>query len=336
MVVKVLSTGVISYMHDVLTGVRPYPVSLPFIPGLSSIGRVAIVGPDSVHLQPGQLVFCDMRVCARDDPNTMILMGLSSMTPKAKPLMDGEWRNSTWAEMAKFPLENVHVLDEELLMGKMRYSPADLSWIGACSVSFGGLDEVGLRQGETVVVAPATGDFGGAGVQVALAMGARVVAMGRSEATLQRLEKTFGDDKLTIVKISGDAETDKKALATAAPKGAEVFLDLSPPAAASSSHFPAAMEMLKPGGRIVLMGGILGNVEISYQQIQRKNLRVQGRSMCSREQMARTIKLIECGALKIGRAAGVESKIFGLAAIDEALKVAAAEASCGTAVVVEP
>ena len=39
------------------------------------------------------------------------------MTPKAKPLMDGEWRNSTWAEMAKFPFENVHVLDEELLLG---------------------------------------------------------------------------------------------------------------------------------------------------------------------------------------------------------------------------
>ena len=67
-IVRVISTGLLSYMRDVLTGKRPYPVSLPFVPGLSCIARVSAVGPDSVHLQPGQLVFSDMTVYARDEP----------------------------------------------------------------------------------------------------------------------------------------------------------------------------------------------------------------------------------------------------------------------------
>lgn len=334
-VVRVLATSLISYMRDVLTGQRPYPVSLPLVPGLSCIGRVSRAGPDSVYLRTGQLVYCDMTVRARDNPGTIMLMGLSSMTPKAKPLMDGEWRNSTWAEIAKFPLENVHVLDDDLLLDKMGYSPADLCWMGACMVSFGGLDEIGLRQGETVIVAPSTGYFGGADVQVALAMGAKVVAMGSNEAILQRLEEVFGNGRLSVVKISGKVETDNKTLATAAPNGAEVFLDLSPPVAAGISHFRAVMETLKPWGRMVLMGGIVGNVELNYQQVQRNCLRIQGKSMYSREQAVRTIKLVEGGYLKWGPGAGVQSKVFGLGAIDEALNVAE-QSNWGTTVVVEP
>ena len=267
---------------------------------------------------------------------TVMLLGLSSMTPKAKCLMDGEWRNSTWAEMAKFPLENVHVLDEELLLGKMRYSPADLCWMSACMVPFGGLDEVGFRPGETVIVAPSTGYFGGASVQVALAMGGKVVAMGRNEVALQRLMNTFGKERLSTVKVSGDVEVDKTNLAVAAPRGAEVFVDHSPPMAASSSHLRAAMETLKPWGRMVLMGGILSNVELNYQQIQRKNLRVQGRSMFGREQAVRAIKLVEGGLLEMGREAGIESQVFGLEAVDEAMAIAAERASWGTNVVIEP
>lgn len=165
--------------------------------------------------------------------------------------------------MTKFPLENVHVLDEELLLGEMRYSPADLCWMSACMVPCGGgLDEVGFRQGETVIVVPSTGYFGGAGMQVALAIGGKVVAMGRNEVTLQSM-KTFGKERESTVKTSGDVEADKKNLAVAAPGGAEVFLDLSPPMAASNSHFRATMEMLKAWGRMVLMARILSNVELN-------------------------------------------------------------------------
>ena len=68
--------------------------------------------------------------------------------------MDGEWRHATWAEYTKFPLENLFALNEDLLLKKQGYSIPDLCTLLTPLVSFGGLDEINLRAGETVVIAP--------------------------------------------------------------------------------------------------------------------------------------------------------------------------------------
>ena len=73
------------------------------------------------------------------------------MTPKAKRLMDGECvvrRGPKW----QLPLESVHALNGELLLGETRYSPGDLCWMSACMVLCVRLDKVGFRKGETVLV----------------------------------------------------------------------------------------------------------------------------------------------------------------------------------------
>jgi len=123
-VVKVLSTYILSYISSVLNGTAPNVLTLPITPGANTIGRIHAVGPDSTVLKAGQLVFCDYTVSARDDPNTAILMGMHGGA--APNLMEGEWRNGSFAEYAKFPMENVFVLDEELLCGKMGYGIEDL------------------------------------------------------------------------------------------------------------------------------------------------------------------------------------------------------------------
>jgi D-arabinose 1-dehydrogenase-like Zn-dependent alcohol dehydrogenase len=89
-VVKVLSTYIISYLSSVLDGTAPYQLSLPLIPGANTIGRIHAVGPDSTFLKAGQLVFCDITVSARDDPDAAILMGLHGGV--AMKLMEGEWK----------------------------------------------------------------------------------------------------------------------------------------------------------------------------------------------------------------------------------------------------
>ena len=123
-VVKVLSTYILSYLSSVLDGTAPYSLSLPLIPGANTIGRVHAVGPDSTLLKAGQLVFCDITVSARDNPDNVILMGLHGGA--GMKLMEGEWRNGSFAEYAKFPLENVFMLDEDVLCGKMGYGIEDL------------------------------------------------------------------------------------------------------------------------------------------------------------------------------------------------------------------
>jgi D-arabinose 1-dehydrogenase-like Zn-dependent alcohol dehydrogenase len=123
-VVKVLGTYILSYLSSVLDGTAPYQMSLPLTPGANSIGRIHAVGPDSTVLETGQLVFCSYFISARDDPDSGMLMGMHGAS--AMKLMEGEWRNGSFAEYAKFPLENVFALDEDVLCGKMGYSIADL------------------------------------------------------------------------------------------------------------------------------------------------------------------------------------------------------------------
>lgn len=80
-------------------------------------------------------------------------------------------------------------------------------------VPFGGLRDIDLKPGETIIVAPATGTFGSAAVKVALAMGARVIAMGRNVFKLSARKPTSPDtNKIEIVPITNDLATDLAAL----------------------------------------------------------------------------------------------------------------------------
>ncbi|KIY01146.1 uncharacterized protein Z520_02698 [Fonsecaea multimorphosa CBS 102226] len=100
-------------------------------------------------------------------------------TAGSRKLSKDVWRNGTFAEDAHFPLENLIPLNEDRLCKQLWYSAADLAYLSQLLVPYGGFRDIGLEPGETVIVYPATGAFGGAGVAVAVAMGARVIAMGR-------------------------------------------------------------------------------------------------------------------------------------------------------------
>jgi NADPH:quinone reductase-like Zn-dependent oxidoreductase len=130
--------------------------------------------------------------------------------------MRGEWRDSTYAEYVKAPLENCVPLNEKRLTaspaeGGLGYDIPHLAYFAALMVPYGGLRDVNLQAGETVVIAPATGGFGGAVVLVALAMGARVIAMGRKLESLAKLKKI--SDRVETVQITGNLEGETAALA---------------------------------------------------------------------------------------------------------------------------
>ena len=64
--VDVVAAPVLSYTGEVLSGARRYLLPTPVVPGAGAIGRVRAVGPDATRLQPGDWVFCDPTVRARD------------------------------------------------------------------------------------------------------------------------------------------------------------------------------------------------------------------------------------------------------------------------------
>ena len=61
--------------------------------------------------------------------------------------------------MATAPVESVHALDEEVLVRRLGYKIEELGSLSQLVVPYGGLSDIGVRPGETVAIAPATGSF---------------------------------------------------------------------------------------------------------------------------------------------------------------------------------
>ncbi|KAF4542055.1 alcohol dehydrogenase [Lasiodiplodia theobromae] len=336
-IIRILAAGILSYSGQIYTagGGRDYAFPTPLVPGASAIGRIAAVGPDATLLAPGALVLLDVTIRARDDPDGAIM--LSGIVEGSAPkLMRGEWRDSTYAEFVRMPLENCIAVDEARLCGELGYAVEELLAVSTMAVAFGGLDDVGVRPGETVVVAPATGKFGGAAVRVALAMGARVVAMGRNGGLLEELRGLGGPGgRVEVVRISGDVEGETEALKKLGP--IDVWFDISPPMAAGSSHLRSVMGALRRGGRVSLMGGVPADFSFNYRGLMRQNITIKGTWMYTREQYVRLLQIVTAGILPLGKKNGLNIVgKFGLEQWKEAFDAAAERSGPGESVIFVP
>lgn len=336
-----------SYIADIFSPGNPrnYNYITPLVPGPSSIARILAAAPDIPSLHPGQLVWLDPLIRARDG-SAKIMHGMGvrgDIPPETDALLHSEWRHGAFAEAVLAPAENVHVLDEEALLGTQNglgYGLGDLGWLTALMVAYGGLRDVDLRAGETVLVAPATGGFGGAAVHVALALGARVVAMGRNENVLRELSdaaaRAYPSGRLVTAKIRETVEETVGTVAEAAREvGAQdgmvdVFFDICPPNAGGSPHIKAGVLALRQRGRVSLMGGPLDDVGFPYYAVVKKGLRLQGTWMYTGEQVKEVLRLVETGVLKLGERAGAKCVgEYGLEEWEEAFRVAAREGRTG-------
>lgn len=336
-IVRVLSAYVLAYANEIYGTKRPHRLPTPFVPGAAAICRVEEVGPDATSVSPGQLVLFDMLIRSRDNPDEFYLSGvLTGMSETSHRFSQGEFRDSTYAEYARIPLENCLPLDEDRLVRGLGYTIEDLTQLIPPMVPFGGFCDVGLRAGETVLVSPATGKYGGAAVHVALALGARVIAMGRNHKSLEKLVR-HGGGRVSTVRITGDVEADAADIREKAPRGLiDVWMDLSPPEASGSSHFKSCLQTLRYGGRISLMCAVAG-VSLDISDITRRAATVKGTVMCTRHEALQVIKMAEAGVLPLGPQAGLDIVgKFGLDSFHSALETAAKHNGPGEMVVMTP
>ncbi|KAH7091478.1 alcohol dehydrogenase [Paraphoma chrysanthemicola] len=326
---------IFSYTKDIFNGKRGYPYPTPLVPGSSGIGRIAALGPDATSLEIGQLVFIDSMIRSRDDPTDAFLMGITQGGTKGgAKLMKDVWRNGTYAEYVAVPLENVAVLNEEKLLGKLGYKESDLAGLARYAIPYGGLRDIGLEVGETIIVTPATGAFGGAAVAMALAMGAKVIAAGRNEEKLKGLVEQFGEERVKTVKITENVADHVGALQQAAGGPIDAVFEISPPMAAKSTHLKSAILALRHGGRVSLMGGILEDYAVPFRDIMRKNLVLRGKWMYERADLKHLVRMVENGILKIGERGGVKTVgEYGFGDWEEAFEVASKEAGWDSAVI---
>lgn len=331
-IVDVAAAGVLAYAGEVFSGARNYRLDLPAVPGSGAIGRVHALGPDATHLAIGDWVFCDPTVRARDDVQApdILLQGLTAGSEGGLKLQQ-HFRHGSFAEQVMVPTENVTPIGA--------IDPADVGrWcaLGALLVPYGGLDAIGFKAGEIVVVSGATGKFGSAAVAVALAMGAAcVIATGRNRAALDELSRRYGA-RVRPVPMTGNEADDRARIVHAAPGAIDCVLDILPPAASPVQARTAVMTV-RAGGRVALMGGVGmlgdGGLDLPYPWLMRNNITIRGQWMYPRAAPVSVIAMIRAGLIDL---AHYEVTEFGLDDINVAIDHAAEAAGPFTATVLRP
>ena len=325
-VVDMAAAGVTSYAANIFNGSRNYALELPVAPGAGGIGRIRATGPDATRLKAGDWVFCEPTIHSRDHPVDTILQGWTYRTDAALPL-HRLYHHGSFAEQMLVPTENVTRIGE--------VDPEDAGrWcaLGRLLVPYGGLLAGDLRAGETLVVSGATGGFGGAGVAVALAMGAaKVVAAGRNARTLDDLARRFGP-RVRTVQTAGVEADDRQTIVEAAGGRIDIVLDFLP-REASASQVQAAILAVSPGGRIVLMGGVRSDLALNYNLLMHKELTLRGAWMYPRDAIPRMVQMIRAGSIDLAQFDLTE---FALGEANDAVAHAAANAGPRQLTVLRP
>ena len=258
--------------------------------------------------------------------------------------MDGPWRNGSWATHATVPLENLYPLNESILCSDLGYSFLDLAYVTKLAVPCGGLiDALDIKPGERILIAPATGSFGGAAGEVALGLGADVIMAGRNASQLTKMRDTFlsksphSPSKINIVVLTGNTDTDAANISSSCGT-IDKYLDFSPPVASTSNHMTTCLTSLKRGGTACFQGGIPTGVMIPYGLVMFNDLTIKGKFMHTRDAVKRLIRLIEGERIKLGEEkAGVVTKgVYELDEWEKAIDAAERERGWGVMVCFEP
>lgn len=315
-VLHVLATIITPFTNHVHAGHIPsLNLILPLVPNPSCIARVHSVGPDAVRLAAGDLVYVDPTVVARDGPDVMIMQGHSGGEATDGSKLFSVWRDGGLQQFQKAPLENCFLLDETLLCGEFKYKAADLAVIPFYVVAAGALIEAAdLKAGETVVVGPAGGSFGGTAVELALAIGANVIALGRDEGRLTKIKADLGSPpRFKTVLMTGNDDRDAAAILESTPfkAGADVYNDWTP-GNTKPMYLEAGLRSLKNGGRAILSGGGEGAAEVPYVSAVLRNLTIRGKWMCKPPTIKVLINMLNQGVVKIGRTGGAVVTTFDL------------------------
>jgi alcohol dehydrogenase len=321
-VLELEASVLMSYMADYVAGRLPYynvPPE-PFTIGSNGIFTIHAVGRDVWHLRPGQRVILSSHLVAHEnvpDPS-QLLLGVSSLGDNA---IQRDFPDGVLADFTVVPKQLVTPIDD-----LPDLSAAQLATAIRFSVPYGGWHRGRLAPGETAIVTGATGSYGSAAVQLALALGAaRVVAVGRNPEALAAISR----GRVAPVRLTGDRAVDSAAIRTAAGGGADVALDLVGNATDPNATL-AALHALRRKGRLVLMGSASAPLPIDYMALVLHDWELIGQFMFPTDVYRRLFDLVRAGLLDLS---AIAPHTYALADLPAAIAAAAHVGSLACVVV---
>ena len=276
--------------RDVFITQGLYPgIVFPVIPGSDGCGVVVAHGAGASGPPAGASVVI----------NPMFGWGGDPKVWRSDSTLLGMPRHGTFAEYVAVPAENVHL------------KPARLSDEQAAAIPLGGLTAYravftrGQCTKDDVVLLPGIGG----GVQtLALSfvksIGARVIVTSSSDAKLERA-KALGADVAINYKTSDNWSKEVRAQSGGGPT---LVIDSS-----GGETLAKALDIARPGARVVIYGGTTGDAKIRPFSIFWKQLDVLGTSMGSPADFSAMLRLFAEGTLE--------------PAIDEVVELAAVPAA---------
>lgn len=214
--VRLLASEVNHVDLFVRSGAYATHTPFPFVIGRDLVGTVDQAGAGVAGFARGDRVWCNS--------------------------LGHDGRQGAWSEYAVVPVDRLYPLPAGV---DARQAAALLH--GAGTASIGLVREAGLRAGDTLLVEGAGGAVGSAAVQMAHAMGARVIATASADDA--DWCRACGADVVLDYR-SGRLWQDVQA---AAPAGVDVWWDCS-----GHHHFEHVLPLLAPRARVLVTAGLQG------------------------------------------------------------------------------
>ena len=263
--VKVLACALNMLDVFVRRGMPGVHLELPHVPGGDVVGIVDVLGDGADGPPPGALVLLD-----------------PSVTGKAL----GE---DLWGGLAEYvvaPAENAIVLQGSTA-DAVTYASLPIAYGTARRMLF---DRARLVAGETVVVLGAAGGVGVACIQLAKAVGARVVACSSSGSKLEQLA-ALGADELVD---TSTGEFGARVWNLTGRSGADVVVDYL-----GKDTWRQSVRALRPGGRLVTCGASTGFVvEMDLRYVWTRELDVLGSDGWTRDDLVALVDQVHAGTLQ--------------------------------------
>lgn len=199
-------------------------------------GDIVAVGEGVTRFRPGQRV-----VAANSAP---CLECFYCRRGRANLCEDLLFNNGAYAEYMRIPKRIVDLNTYEIAP-RLSYEDAALAEPLACVVK--GLDDTGIVAGDTIVVI-GVGPIGSMFVRLASLRGARVIAVGRRRARLERAQ-ALGASHIVATEEALDPAAEVHKLTSG--RGADVVIE----AVGTPDTWTWAVEMLRRGGIVNFFGG---------------------------------------------------------------------------------
>ena len=203
---------------------------------------------------------------------------------------------------------------EYVVRSENAFTPAPAGWshTEAATITTSGLTawralvvNGGLKAGETVLV-QGTGGVSVAALQLAKAMGARVIATSSSDEKLARARKLGADD---TINYRTTPEWGDKVLALTGGVGVDHVVEVGGPATLNES-----LKAVKVGGHIAVIGVLSGaDAALSIFSVLSKQVRIEGLIVGSRQDQIDYVKALELMTQK-----PVIDQVFSYAQLSEA------------------